>query len=135
MSQVCLTDIVCFVWSIIEYVDCFYIGKDTCFSDFLYVTEEKNYKLFSFQEPAYNPQVEAISPTLPSEELSNVKSTKDEVLQQINKADREIGIAEQTITKLKKKLVRVLNDNTWQKTKVFTQILKYNTQKSNILAK
>ena len=89
----------------------------------MYVTEEKNYKLCSFQEPAYNPQVEAISPTLPSEELSNVKSTKDEVLQQINKADREIGIVEQTITKLKKKLVRVLNDNTWQKTKVHVQIL------------
>ena len=57
----------------------------------------------------YNPQVEAISPTLPTEdksELSTMRSSKDELLQSISKVDREISKVEQQITKLKKKQVR-----------------------------
>lgn len=47
--------------------------------------------------PAYNPQVEAISPTLPSENLrdeSPLRSTKEELLQQIARVDREIAKTE-----------------------------------------
>ncbi len=68
------------------------------------------------QEPAYNPQVEAISPTLPGEdtraELSSVKSSKNEVLGQITKVDHEIGIAEGQISKLRKKMVCLAIYNT-----------------------
>jgi len=56
--------------------------------------------------PAYNPQVEAISPTLPSETLrdeSPLRSTKEELLQQIARVDREIAKTESQIAKLKKK--------------------------------
>ncbi|CAN7937674.1 unnamed protein product, partial [Ixodes hexagonus] len=59
------------------------------------------------QEPAYVPQVEAISPTLPSEDgrpdLSPQRSSKDELLTAINKLDREIAQVESQTTKLKKK--------------------------------
>lgn len=61
------------------------------------------------QEPAYNPQVEAISPTLPVEivqEDVNFRATKDGLLQQIAQVDREIAKAESQIIKLKKKQVR-----------------------------
>ena len=62
------------------------------------------------QGPAYNPQVEAISPTLPSESLrdeSPLKSTKEELLQQIARVDREIAKTESQIAKLKKKKVEL----------------------------
>ena len=49
----------------------------------------------------YNPQVEAISPTLPSEDKDE-KSSKDELLQNINNMDREITKLESTISKLKR---------------------------------
>ncbi|KAK4878659.1 hypothetical protein RN001_011165 [Aquatica leii] len=54
---------------------------------------------------AYNPQVEAISPTLPDhiQEDQAFRSTKDELLQQIGKVDREIAKAEAQISILKKK--------------------------------
>ncbi|KAG8223441.1 hypothetical protein J437_LFUL008521 [Ladona fulva] len=58
------------------------------------------------KEPVYTPQVEAISPTLPSDSLqedTTFRSTKDELLQQITKVDREIAKAESQIQKLKKK--------------------------------
>lgn len=59
----------------------------------------------------YTPQVEAISPTLPSddksEDVTSAKSlkAKEELLGHINKVDREIGKLEQNILKLKKKQV------------------------------
>ncbi|CAG2100531.1 unnamed protein product [Medioppia subpectinata] len=59
------------------------------------------------KEPAYTPQVEAISPTLPNDDnrqdLSPFKTTKDELLQNINKIDREIMQTETQLTKLRKK--------------------------------
>lgn len=59
------------------------------------------------QEPAYNPQTEAISPTLPPEETVKVQKVKDELLQNISKIDREIALVEQQIQlKLKKKQVQ-----------------------------
>ncbi|CAB3362401.1 Hypothetical predicted protein [Cloeon dipterum] len=57
-------------------------------------------------EPAYNPQVEAISPTLPVENVQediSFRVTKDSLLQQIAQVDREIAKAESQIIKLKKK--------------------------------
>lgn len=60
-------------------------------------------------QPAYTPQVEAISPTLPNDEnrqdLSPFKITKDELVQNINRIDREISEAELQIAKLRKKQV------------------------------
>ncbi|KAK6636597.1 hypothetical protein RUM43_010259 [Polyplax serrata] len=50
----------------------------------------------------YTPQVEAISPTLPSEDIA-LRATKEDLLQQINKVDREIAKTEQQIFKLKNK--------------------------------
>ncbi|XP_074640514.1 uncharacterized protein LOC141898487 [Tubulanus polymorphus] len=59
------------------------------------------------KEPGYHPQVEAISPTLPSEEtkveMAGMRSEKDDLLQQISRVDREITKVEQQISKLKKK--------------------------------
>ncbi|XP_053376289.1 nuclear receptor corepressor 1-like isoform X2 [Mercenaria mercenaria] len=56
------------------------------------------------REPAYNPQTEAISPTLPPEETLKVQKVKDELLQNISRIDREIALVEQQIQmKLKKK--------------------------------
>jgi len=53
--------------------------------------------------------VEAISPTLPNDEARDViKQSKDELLQNINRADREIGIVEQNLKKLQAKQVRTL---------------------------
>lgn len=57
---------------------------------------------------AYTPQVEAISPTLPNEETpqdSPLKSSRDYLLQNINRLDREISQAEAQIGKLKRKQV------------------------------
>lgn len=55
----------------------------------------------------YNPQVEAISPTLPDhiqqEDQSSLRLIKDELLQQIGKVDREIAKTESQISILKKK--------------------------------
>jgi hypothetical protein len=58
------------------------------------------------QPGTYNPQVEAISPTLPDhlqQEEQTFRTTKDELIQQIGKVDREIAKAESQITILKKK--------------------------------
>ncbi|XP_060534175.1 uncharacterized protein LOC132706710 [Cylas formicarius] len=55
---------------------------------------------------AYNPQVEAISPIFAeqtSQEDQAFKTTKDELIQQIGKVDREIAKAESKIAILKKK--------------------------------
>lgn len=54
----------------------------------------------------YNPQVEAISPTLPDQMTQDdqaFRTTKDELIQQIGKVDREIAKAESQIAILKKK--------------------------------
>ena len=61
------------------------------------------------QEPGYQPQVEAISPTPEDRpaERDDVKSTKDDLLQKISKVDREIAKAESQIAKLKKKQVNI----------------------------
>ncbi|KAL3271044.1 hypothetical protein HHI36_021544 [Cryptolaemus montrouzieri] len=57
------------------------------------------------QPGTYNPQVEAISPTLPEniQEDQAFRTTKDELIQQIGKVDREIAKAESQILILKKK--------------------------------
>lgn len=58
------------------------------------------------QPGSYNPQVEAISPTLPDHHIQEdqaFKTTKDDLLQQISKVDREIAKAESQISILKKK--------------------------------
>lgn len=52
---------------------------------------------------AYHPQVEAISPTLPSDPMEELRATKDELLQQIAKVDNDIDKAEKKIASLKKK--------------------------------
>lgn len=58
------------------------------------------------QPGSYNPQVEAISPTLPDhvqQEDQAFRTTKDELIQQIGKVDREIAKTESSIAILKKK--------------------------------
>lgn len=64
---------------------------------------------FSFlKEPAYTPQVEAISPTLPSEEGrcdSPMRLLKENILNNINRLDKEINQVESQVSKLQKKMV------------------------------
>lgn len=60
-----------------------------------------------FQEPAYTPQVEAISPIIPQEEPPN-KILREELLANIDRVDRDMVTVEQQISKLKKKQVRVV---------------------------
>ncbi|XP_042217385.1 uncharacterized protein LOC121862983 isoform X2 [Homarus americanus] len=57
------------------------------------------------RESTYTPQVEAISPTLPSDprDESPLRSTKDDLLKHIEQVDREIAKAESSIAKLRKK--------------------------------
>ncbi|KAK4287766.1 hypothetical protein Pmani_039171 [Petrolisthes manimaculis] len=59
----------------------------------------------SNRESTYTPQVEAISPTLPSDprDESPLRSTKDDLLKHIEQVDREIAKAESSIAKLRKK--------------------------------
>jgi len=55
---------------------------------------------------AYTPQTEAISPTLPepnTQEDAQFKSTKDDLLQQIAKVDREIAKRESQLNMLRKR--------------------------------
>lgn len=64
------------------------------------------------QAGAYTPQTEAISPTLPetsTQEDAQFRSTKDDLLQQIAKVDREIAKRESQISKLRKKLKQLEN--------------------------
>lgn len=59
---------------------------------------------------AYTPKTEAISPTLPeptTQEETQYRSSKDDLLQQISKVDREIAKRESTISKLRKKLIEL----------------------------
>ncbi|XP_061382083.1 uncharacterized protein LOC116777108 isoform X2 [Danaus plexippus] len=54
----------------------------------------------------YNNSVEVLSPNPPSEptvEDQSFRTTKDDLLQQISKVDREMALSEQTLLKLKKK--------------------------------
>lgn len=64
----------------------------------------------STKETAYTPQVEAISPTLPDDESrqesSPSKSSKDELVENISKIDREISQTGNRIMQLKKRQVR-----------------------------
>jgi len=56
---------------------------------------------------AYTPQTEAISPTLPepnTQEDAQYRSTKDDLLQQIAKVDREISKRETQMNMLRKRL-------------------------------
>lgn len=52
---------------------------------------------------AYHPQVEAISPTLPNDTVEERRTTKDDLLMQINKVDNEITKAENAKAILKNK--------------------------------
>ncbi|XP_047470502.1 uncharacterized protein LOC125026244 [Penaeus chinensis] len=65
-------------------------------------TSENNH---SSRESTYTPQVEAISPTLPSDprDESPLRTTKDDLLKRIEKVDRDIAKAESSIAKLRKK--------------------------------
>lgn len=59
------------------------------------------------KEPAYTPQTEAISPTLPSEEGrcdSPMRVLKENILNNINRLDKEINQVESQVTKLRKKM-------------------------------
>lgn len=51
----------------------------------------------------YHPKVEAISPTLPNDPIEEIRTTKDELLQQIHIVDTEIQKTEKTIQMLRKK--------------------------------
>lgn len=56
---------------------------------------------------AYTPQTEAISPTLPesnTQEDAQFKSTKDDLLQQIAKVDREISKRDSQLNMLRKRM-------------------------------
>ena len=70
------------------------------------------YRIFCQEQPtqgAYTPQTEAISP-IPepnTQEDAQFKSTKDELLLQIAKVDREIAKRESQISKLRKKLIEL----------------------------
>lgn len=62
------------------------------------------------QPGMYNPQVEAISPTFPDQNTQDdqaFRTTKDELIQQIGKVDREIAKAESQIAILKKKQAEI----------------------------
>lgn len=59
------------------------------------------------KEPAYTPQVEAISPTLPPEEGrcdSPTRHLKENILSNINRLDKEINQIESQVSKLQKKM-------------------------------
>jgi len=56
---------------------------------------------------AYKPQVEAISPTLPVDNAleNQIRHSRDELVQNIHRVDREITNMDHTIEKLKRKQV------------------------------
>ena len=61
-------------------------------------------------QPAYTPQVENISPTPLDDmrqDLSPFNSRKEELVQNINRIEREISEAETQIAKLRQKQVRI----------------------------
>jgi len=60
---------------------------------------------------AYKPQVEAISPTLPVDNAleNQIRHSRDELVQNIHRIDREITNMDHTIEKLKRKQVRLYN--------------------------
>jgi len=72
------------------------------------------------ESSAYKPQVEAISPTLPVDNAleNQIRHSRDELVQNIHRVDREITNMDHTIDKLKRKQVtcwtyfQSLND-TW----------------------
>nr|CAD7460654.1 unnamed protein product [Timema tahoe] len=70
---------------------------------------QKPLRIDTRDQPAYNPEVENISPTIPPDPIvpedAAFRTTKDELLQQISKVDREILKAETQISNLKKKRV------------------------------
>jgi len=56
---------------------------------------------------AYKPQVEAISPTLPVDNAleNEIRHSRDELVQNIHRVDRDITNMDHTIEKLKRKQV------------------------------
>lgn len=86
---------------------------------------------YVLQEPAYTPQVEAISPILPQEDPAN-KILREELLANIDKVDREMVNVEQQISKLKKKQVgRNVNSYHCLGSKVINLMCKNWTRSSN----
>ena len=59
---------------------------------------------FIWQEPAYTPQVEAISPTLPQED-PEIKMLQKKLTDRLNRVEMDIKLVEQQIANVKKKQV------------------------------
>ncbi|KAH9490196.1 hypothetical protein Btru_049405 [Bulinus truncatus] len=84
------------------------------------------------REPAYTPQVEAISPILPQEDPAN-KILREELLANIDKVDRDMVGVEQQISKLKKKQAQLLeNKNNPHEEKVHDHELTYEPKHQSI---
>lgn len=63
------------------------------------------------EQPAYTPQVEAISPTLPNDSVQDeaFRLTKDDLLNQIHKIDREISKVESEAKTLRRKEIELIH--------------------------
>ncbi|XP_055862801.1 serine/arginine repetitive matrix protein 2-like isoform X3 [Biomphalaria glabrata] len=84
------------------------------------------------REPAYTPQVEAISPIIPQEEPPN-KVLREELLANIDRVDRDMVTVEQQISKLKKKQDQLLqNKNNPHEEKVHDHELSYEPKHQSI---
>lgn len=60
---------------------------------------------------AYNPQVEAISPTMPNDVVADTRTVKDDLIMQINKVDSDIALAEKSRSNIFGK-IQVLSEST-----------------------
>ena len=65
------------------------------------------------ESSAYKPQVEAISPTLPVDNAleNQIRHSRDELVQNIHRVDREITNMDHTVEKLKRKQVGVFSQS------------------------